>query len=55
MIRDYLPLPPAEWKTWFRQSINLGDADEGEGQSINVFPVIPLRTGAGKGEGAHYD
>ncbi len=34
MIRDYLPLPPAEWKTWFRQSINPADADEGEGQRI---------------------
>jgi hypothetical protein len=33
-IRDILPLPPVEWKAWFRQSVNPADADEGEGQRI---------------------
>lgn len=33
-IRDLLPLPPAEWKKWFRDSINPADAHDGEGQRI---------------------
>lgn len=35
VIRDILPLPPSEWKAWFRRSMNPADADDDiEGQRI---------------------
>ncbi len=34
LIRDFLPLPPAEWKRWFRTAVDPSDDDEFEGQRI---------------------
>lgn len=34
VIRDMLPVPPAEWKRWFRNTIDPSDGDEYEGQRI---------------------
>ena len=33
-IRDVLPVPPGQWKTWFRQTIDPAANDEYEGQRI---------------------
>lgn len=33
-LRDMLPMPPAEWKRWFRNAIDPSDDDEYEGQRI---------------------
>jgi hypothetical protein len=33
-IKDLLPVPPAEWKRWFRHSLNPAESDEVEGQRI---------------------
>lgn len=34
LIRDLLPVPPAEWKKWFRNAVDPSDDDEFEGQRI---------------------
>lgn len=34
LIKDFLPIPPAEWKQWFRHAIDPADDDELEGQRI---------------------
>lgn len=34
LIRDLLPIPPTEWKSWFRNSVDPSDDDELEGQRI---------------------
>ena len=34
LIHDMLPMPPAEWKHWFRNAIDPADDDEMEGQRI---------------------
>jgi hypothetical protein len=34
VIRDLLPMPPAQWKTWFRHAVNPADDDDMEGQRI---------------------
>ena len=33
-IRDFLPMPPAEWKRWFRAAVDPSDDDGFEGQRI---------------------
>jgi len=34
LIRDMLPVPPGEWKRWFRNAIDPADDDDMEGQRI---------------------
>lgn len=34
LIRDLLPVPPVEWKQWFRHAVDPADDDELEGQRI---------------------
>ena len=34
LIRNFLPMPPAEWKQWFRNAIDPADDDDFEGQRI---------------------
>ena len=34
LIRDFLPMPPAEWKRWFRNAVDPADDDDFEGQRI---------------------
>jgi hypothetical protein len=34
LIRDLLPMPPAEWKKWFRKSVDPSDDEDSEGQRI---------------------
>ena len=34
IIRDMLPIPPSEWKTWFRKAVDPSEDDEYEGQRI---------------------
>ena len=34
IIRDMLPIPPSEWKAWFRKAVDPSEDDEYEGQRI---------------------